>query len=235
MTLPGTIRERVFLVRERIERSAARAGRSASGIRLVAVGKMQPAERIGEAAEAGLTAFGENYVQEAEEKIRAYPGLEWHMIGKLQGNKAKKAASLFSWIQTIDSIRLLSEISRRCGVAGKVMPVLLEVNLGREPSKSGILPEDLPAMMEAAGALPGIRAAGLMAIPPYAEDPEESRPWFALLRERLASCRGSGPTGRAMEELSMGMSHDFEVAIEEGATMVRVGTAIFGSRPGRKP
>jgi len=234
VTFPGTVRERVFLVRERIEQAAARAGRSTEGIRLVAVGKMQPADRIGEAAEAGVTAFGENYVQEAEEKIRAYPGLEWHMTGKLQGNKVKKAVSLFSWIQTIDSNRLLSDVSRRCGEAGKVMPVLMEVNLGKEPGKSGILPNDLPGLVERAGALSGVRVTGLMAIPPLTERPEESRPWFARLRELLADCRAQGLAGRNMAELSMGMSHDFEVAIEEGATMVRVGTAIFGSRPGRK-
>jgi PLP dependent protein len=232
--LPGTVRERVFLVRERIGRAAARAGRSAEEIRLVAVGKRQPVERIAEAAGAGLTVFGENYVQEAEEKIRAWPGLEWHMIGMLQGNKVKKAVSLFSWIQTIDSTRLLSDVSRRCGEAGKVMPVLFEVNLGREPGKSGILPDDLPALVEEAGALPGVRVAGLMAIPPPAETPEGSRPWFVLLRELLSACRASGPAARTMNELSMGMSHDFEAAIEEGATMVRIGTAIFGSRPGRK-
>lgn len=234
MILPGTVRERVFLVRERVERAASRAGRRAEQVRLIAVGKMQAVDRIGEAAEAGVTAFGENYVQESEEKIRAYPGLEWHMIGKLQGNKVKKAVSLFSWIQTIDSTRLLSEVSRRCGEAGRGMPVLLEVNLGGEPGKSGILPNDLPGLVEGAGALPGVRVAGLMAIPPLAERPEESRPWFARLRELLEACRGRGPAGRNMTELSMGMSHDFEVAIEEGATMVRVGTAIFGSRPGRK-
>ena len=233
MSLPDTVRERVFRVRERMERAASRAGRPASGVRLVAVGKRQPADRIREAAEAGVSDFGENYVQEAEEKIRACPGLEWHMIGKLQGNKVKKAVSLFSWIQTIDSARLLSEVSRRCGEAGKVMPVLVEVNLGEEPSKSGILPDELPGLVEGAGALPGVRVAGLMAIPPIAESPEESRPWFARLRELLAAARESGPAGREMTELSMGMSHDFEVAIEEGATMVRVGTAIFGERPGR--
>lgn len=234
MTLPDAVRERVFLVRERVERAAARAGRRAEPIRLIAVGKMQAADRIGEAAEAGVTAFGENYVQEAEEKIRAWPGLEWHMIGKLQRNKAKKAVSLFSWIQTIDSARLLAEVSRRCGEAGKEVPVLFEVNLGEEPGKSGILPNDLPGLVEGAGAFPGVRVAGLMAIPPMTGGPEESRPWFARLRELLEACRESGPAGRSMTELSMGMSHDFEVAVEEGATMVRVGTAIFGSRPGRK-
>jgi len=233
VSLPVTVRDRVSLVLERIERAAGRAGRSPAEIRLVAVGKMQPPDRVGEAAEAGLTVFGENYVQEAEEKIRAFPGLEWHMIGKLQRNKAKRAVSLFSWIQTVDSSRLLTELSRRCAEEGKEMPVLLEVNLGREPGKSGVLPEHLPELLEESAAHPGIRVRGLMAIPPVAGNPEEGRRWFAMLRELLAACRGRMSAGEAMRELSMGMSDDFEVAIEEGATMVRIGTAIFGGRPGR--
>lgn len=234
MNLPGTVRERAFLVRERIERAAARAGRPASEIRLVAVGKMQPVARIREAAEAGLTVFGENYVQEAEEKIRACPGLEWHMIGKLQRNKGKKAVSLFSWIQTVDSLALLSEISRRAVEAGKVVPVLLEVNVAAEESKAGMAPKELPALIGAAPGFPGVSVRGLMAIPPWTEDPEESRPYFSRIRGLFEECAARGGTGPVWTELSMGMSHDFEAAIEEGATMVRVGTAIFGSRPGRK-
>jgi len=230
---PVTVRDRVSLVLERIERAAARAGRSSAEIRLIAVGKMQPPERVGEAVEAGLTVFGENYVQEAEEKIRAFPGLEWHMIGKLQRNKAKRAVSLFSWIQTVDSSRLLAELSRRCAEEGKEMPVLLEVNLGREPGKSGVHPENLPELLEESAAHPGIGVRGLMAIPPVGGKPEECRRWFAMLRELLAASRGRIPAGEAMNELSMGMSDDFEVAIEEGATMVRIGTAIFGGRLGR--
>lgn len=233
MTLPGTVRERVFLVRERMEKAAVRAGRSAGGVRLVAVGKRQPADRIREAAEAGLTVFGENYVQEAEEKIRACPGLEWHMIGKLQRNKAKKAVSLFSWIQTVDSHALLSEISRRAVEAGRVVPVLLEVNVGAEESKAGIPPGELPALLEAAPGFPGVSVRGLMAIPPWTEDPEESRPHFRRMRGLFEEYAARGGTGPAWTELSMGMSHDFEAAIEEGATMIRVGTAIFGERPGR--
>ena len=234
MTRPENVQDRVLRVRERIERAAGRAGRSAREIRLVAVGKTQPPDRIGEAASAGVTSFGENYVQEAEGKIRAYPGLEWHMVGKLQGNKVKKAVSLFSWVQTVDSSRLLSEISRRCVEAGTGMPVLLEVNLAEESSKAGITPGALPELVEAAEALAGVRLAGLMAIPPFFESPEESRPWFARLRKLQEDCAGRSAAGKGMRELSMGMSHDFEVAVEEGATMVRIGTAIFGSRPGRR-
>jgi PLP dependent protein len=229
-----SVAERVAAVRERIARACARAGRSPGDVRLVAVGKTQPAALIGEAMAAGVTAFGENYVREAEEKIRAYPGAEWHLIGKLQGNKAKKAVSMFSWIQSGDSLRILSEISRRSVEAGKVMPVLVEVNLAGEEAKAGVSPEALPHMLEAALEMPGVRLSGLMAIPPLSPSPEGSRPYFARLRDLLGVCAGRGGEARGMKELSMGMSHDFDVAIEEGATMVRIGTAIFGSRARRR-
>lgn len=231
---PESVGERVASVRERIARACVRAGRRPADVRLVAVGKTQPAALIGEAVAAGVTAFGENYVREAEEKIRAYPDAEWHLIGKLQANKAKKAVSLFSWIQTADSLRILSEISRRSVEAGKVMPVLVEVNLAGEEAKAGVSPEALPELVDAALAMPGVRFSGLMAIPPPAPSPEESRPHFARLRELLGTCAGRGGQARGVRELSMGMSHDFEVAIEEGATMVRIGTAIFGSRARRR-
>jgi len=233
MTSGESIRERAAHVLERIAQAAARCGRKGEDVRLVAVGKTQPVEFIGEALEAGLTVFGENYVQEAEGKIRAYPGAEWHFIGKLQRNKVKKAVSLFSWIQTVDSLGLLEEISRRAEEAGKVLPVLAEVNLAGETSKAGVDPEALTELIRAAPGLPGIRLRGLMAIPPWTEDPEESRPYFIRLREMLSECVSRGGAGPEMTELSMGMSNDFEAAIEEGATMVRVGTAIFGSRARR--
>ena len=225
-----SIRERAAHVLSRVAQAAARSGRKGEEIRLVAVGKTKPVELIGEAIEAGLAVFGENYVQDAEEKIRAFPQAEWHFIGKLQRNKVKKAVSLFSWIQTVDSRSLLEEISRRAGEAGKVLPVLAEVNLAGEASKAGLDPEALAELIEAAPGLPGISLKGLMAIPPWTEDPEETRPYFVRLRELLAECVSRGGAGPAMTELSMGMSNDFEAAIEEGATIVRVGTAIFGSR-----
>jgi len=228
-----SIRERAAHVLGRVAHAAARSGRKGEEIRLVAVGKTKPVELIGEAIEAGLAVFGENYVQEAEEKIRIFPQAEWHFIGKLQRNKVKKAVSLFSWIQTVDSLSLLGEISRRAGEAGKVLPVLAEVNLAGEASKAGMEPEALPGLIEAAPGLPGIRLRGLMAIPPWTEDPEETRPYFVRLRELLSECVSRGGAGPEMTELSMGMSNDFEAAIEEGATMVRVGTAIFGSRARR--
>jgi len=225
-----SIRERAAHVLGRVAQAAARSGRKGEEIRLIAVGKTKPVELIREAIEAGLAVFGENYVQEAEEKIRAFPQAEWHFIGKLQRNKVKKAVSLFSWIQTVDSLSLLEEISRRAGEAGKVLPVLAEVNLAGEESKAGLDPGALAELIEAAPGLPGISLRGLMAIPPWTEDPEESRPYFVRLRGLLAECVSRGGAGPAMTELSMGMSNDFEAAIEEGATMVRVGTAIFGSR-----
>ena len=233
MTGGESIRDNAAQVRERIARAAERSGRRGEDIRLIAVGKLQPVEFIGEAVEAGLTVFGENYVQEAEGKIRAFPRAEWHMIGKLQRNKVKKAVSLFSWIQTVDSLGLLAEISRRAGEAGKVLPVLVEVNLAGEGSKAGVAPEEVTGLLEASPGLPGVSLKGLMAIPPWTEDPEESRPYFVRLREILKECVSRGGAGSEMTELSMGMSNDFEAAIEEGATMVRVGTAIFGSRARR--
>ncbi|MGA7104388.1 MAG: YggS family pyridoxal phosphate-dependent enzyme [Candidatus Deferrimicrobiaceae bacterium] len=233
MTSGESIGERAAHVLERIAQAAERTGRKAQAIRLIAVGKKQPVEFIGEALEAGLAVFGENYVQEAEGKIRTFPQAEWHLIGKLQRNKVKKAVSLFSWIQTVDSLGLLGEISRRAEEAGKVLPVLAEVNLAGEKSKAGVDPEELTELIQAAPGLPGIRLRGLMAIPPWTEDPEESRPYFIRLREMLSECVSRGGAGSQMSELSMGMSNDFEAAIEEGATMVRVGTAIFGSRARR--
>ncbi|MBF8258718.1 MAG: YggS family pyridoxal phosphate-dependent enzyme [Actinobacteria bacterium] len=225
---------RVQDVLDRIARAAARSGRPAESVRLVAVSKTQPQERVAEAYSAGLRVFGENYVQEAEGKILAFPDAEWHFIGKLQGNKVKKAVSLFGWIQTIDSHKLLADVSRRCMEEGMSLPVLVEVNLGGEGSKAGVSPDQLPYIIESAAGLPGIRVCGLMAIPPVAEDPEWSRPCFARLRELMERHASSGGAAGNMTELSMGMSNDFEVAIEEGATMVRVGTAIFGSRARRE-
>ncbi len=229
----ASVSERVASVLERIAQAERRSGRPAGSVTLVAVSKTQPLDRILEAHAAGLSVFGENYVQEASGKIPALPGAEWHLIGKLQGNKVRKAVSLFSWIQTADSARRLAEISRCAVEAGKTMPVLLEVNLGFEESKAGLSPGELRAAVEASRGLEGVRLRGLMAIPPYAEDPEQSRPYFARLRALRDGLLKELPWAD-LQVLSMGMSNDFEAAIEEGATMVRVGTAIFGSRPWRR-
>jgi pyridoxal phosphate enzyme (YggS family) len=227
-----SIAERAQRVLERIARAERRAGLAARSVTLVAVSKTQPLSRVLEAHAAGLSVFGENYVQEASEKVPALPDSEWHLIGKLQGNKVRKAVSLFSWIQTADSSRRLAEISRCAAEAGKKVPVLLEVNVGAEEGKAGLLPRNVRAAVESTLDLPGTRLRGLMAIPPYAEDPERSRPYFAQLRALRDELSRALPWAD-LRELSMGMSNDFEVAIEEGATMVRVGTAIFGSRPWR--
>ena len=230
MTTGGpSIAGNVARVLERIAAAERRAGRSPGSVKLIAASKMQPLPKILEAHAAGLSVFGENYVQEAEEKIPGLPGAEWHMIGRLQGNKVRRAVSLFSWIQTADSGKRLEEISRCAAEAGKIVPVLLEVNLEGEQSKAGIAPAELRRLAETALGLPGIRVSGLMAIPPYGIDPEESRPYFVRLRHLRDALARELPRAD-LKELSMGMSGDFEAAIEEGATMVRVGTAIFGLR-----
>lgn len=226
------ISENAARVLERIQRAERRSGRAPGSVRLVTVSKTQPLDRILEAHAAGLAVFGENYVQEASEKIPALPAAEWHLIGKLQGNKVRKAVSLFSWIQTADSAKRLAEISRCAAGAEKTVPVLLEVNVGAEEAKAGVPPREIRAVVEASRDLPGLRIRGLMAIPPYAEDPEATRPYFAGLRKLRETLSRELPW-TDLPELSMGMSSDFEAAIEEGATMVRVGTAIFGSRPWR--
>lgn len=227
-----TVADNVGRILDRIAAAERRAGRTPGSVKLVAASKTQPLSLILEAHAAGLTVFGENYVQEAQEKIAGLPDAEWHMIGKLQGNKVRKAVSLFSWIQTADSEKRISEISACAVEAGKVVPVLLEVNLGEEESKAGIAPASLRGVAEAALDLPGLKVSGLMAIPPYGLDPEESRPYFARMRELRDALAREFPASE-LRELSMGMSGDFEAAIEEGATMVRVGTAIFGVRYGR--
>ncbi len=228
----ATVAENVGRILERIARAERRAGRAPGSVKLVAASKTQPLSLILEAHAAGLSVFGENYVQEAAEKVPGLPGAEWHMIGKLQSNKVRKAVSLFSWIQTADSGKRLEEISRCAVEEGKVVPVLMEVNLEEEESKAGIPPAELRRVFEAGAGLPGVRISGLMAIPPYGMDPEESRPYFVRLRELRDALSREFPSAE-MRELSMGMSGDFEAAIEEGATMVRVGTAIFGTRHGR--
>ncbi len=226
------IAERAGRILDRIAEAERKSRRPRGAVRLIAVTKTQPLPRVLEAHAAGLTVFGENYVQEAAEKIPDVPGAEWHLIGKLQGNKVRKAVSLFSWLQTVDSGKRLLEISRAAVSAGRTVPVLIEVNIGGEESKSGAGPEGLPGILAASAGLPGVRVEGLMAVPPFSPDPEASRPYMARLRELRDRLAGELPPG-SLRELSMGMSNDFETAIEEGATMVRIGTAIFGSRTGR--
>ena len=224
--------ERVAWVRDRIADAERRSGRPAGSVKLVAVSKTQPLARIIEAHAAGLSVFGENYIREAEEKIQGLPGAEWHLIGHLQGNKVRRAVASFSWIQTADSAARLREISRCTAESGKTARVLIEVNLGGEAGKAGADPGDLRAIIDASSELTGVMVEGFMAIPPFSTDPDGSRPNFARLRE-LRDALVRETHGAALGELSMGMSNDFEQAIGEGATMVRIGTAIFGSRQGR--
>jgi pyridoxal phosphate enzyme (YggS family) len=219
-----TLRRNLAAVRERIERAAGRAGRRPEDILLIGVSKTVPAERVRLGVEAGLTALGENRVQEARDKIKILGRpVPWHLIGHLQTNKVRDALELFDLIHSLDRLELARELERRAG--DRLVNVLLEVNVAEEPSKSGFAPEAVGPALEAIGAMTHLRVRGLMAIPPIVERAEDSRPWFQTLR-RLAERHG-------LRELSMGMSADFEVAIEEGATMVRVGTAVFGARPVR--
>jgi len=215
------MKQRLEKVEERIATAAERAGRKRSEITLVAVTKKFPAEVMREAYGLGLRVFGENYVQEFESKYPALADLkdaEFHLIGHLQSNKSNKAAELFQVIQTVDSAKL----ARRLNETGRQLEVMLEVKLSPEQAKSGAAPEELPGLIQAVGACSNLRLLGLMTMPPWSEDPELSRPYFRRLRE-LAERHG-------LPELSMGMSNDFEAAIEEGATCVRVGTALFGKR-----
>jgi PLP dependent protein len=223
------IPERLAAVRVSIEEATRRSGRSPGSVRLVAVSKTKPLEAMRKAYEAGQRDFGENYVQEMADKASALADLEGvrlHFIGALQRNKAKLCASVAKLVHTVDREELAAEIDRRAGALGRTLDVLIEVNVGDEASKAGCKPDALPALLDAARRAPHLRVAGLMAIPPYLEDPEAVRPFFA----RLRALRDAHGGAAGLPELSMGMSHDFHVAIEEGATLVRVGTAIFGAR-----
>jgi PLP dependent protein len=223
------IRANLERVRERVARAAERAGRRASDVLLVGVSKTVDAARIRQAIEAGVPALGENRVQEAKEKVtelgRPVP---WHLIGHLQTNKARDAVELFDVIHSLDRLDLAKELDKRARSRGRTVDALIEVNVAGEASKGGVAPDGLDALLDAVAALPAIKVRGLMAIPPEAKEPDDSRVWFKALRKQAE--RFSFPA------LSMGMSGDFEVAIEEGATIVRVGTAIFGPRaPRREP
>ena len=215
------LRERLQALEERIGRAVERAGRRREEITLVAITKVFPAAAIREAYDLGLRHFGENYVQEFEAKAPEVTDLDdacFHFVGRLQSNKARRATELFSVVQTVDS----EKIARRISDIGKAIEVMLEIKLSSEQAKSGADPESLPALVEAVRALPNLKLAGLMTMPPWSDDAERSRPYFQRLR-RLAEENG-------VQGLSMGMSQDFEVAIEEGATHLRIGTALFGPR-----
>ncbi len=228
------IAERVARVRARIAAACARAGRDPDAVRLVAVSKTHPPESVAAAAAAGLTIFGENKVQEAAAKIPLCPGhLEWHLVGHLQSNKVRHAVRLFQTIHSVDSADLLERLDRIAEEEGRRLRALFEVNVSGESSKFGLKPEQLTAVLSAAGACRRIEPVGLMTIPPASEDPERARGFFRALRELRDRARAE--SGFELPELSMGMSQDFEIAIEEGATYVRVGTDIFGPRPRPAP
>jgi pyridoxal phosphate enzyme (YggS family) len=216
-------------VQDRIGQAALRAGRRPEAVRLIAATKSVPPERIRVAVEAGTHHLGENRLQEAlpkMEALRGYQGIAWHFIGRLQRRKVKEVVGRFQMIHSVDSLDLAGEIDRRAAQAGIRQAVLLEVNVGGEASKAGFAPSALRESLEALEGLPNLEIQGLMTVPPLSTDPESARPYFRELREL------AGALGRpGLRELSMGMSQDFEIAVEEGATMVRVGTAIFGARP----
>lgn len=218
------IRDNLERVREAIAGASRRAGRSPAEVELIAVSKTVDVERIRQAVVAGVPALGENRVQEAREKVDLLgKPVPWHLIGSLQTNKARDAVQLFEWIHSVDRSDLARELDRRARVAGRPVNVLIQVNVGEEPQKGGVLPGQLTRLLDEVAGHSHLRLGGLMAIPPVADDPERTRPYFRRLRE-LRDAAG-------LRHLSMGMSADYEVAIEEGATMVRVGTAVFGARP----
>ncbi len=219
-------------IQQRICAACERAGRDPRSVTLIAVSKTHPPETIRAAADCGQILFGENKVQEAKAKIPQCPGrLRWHFIGHLQSNKCRDAVELFEMIQSVDSLALAQEINRRAEAAARTLPVLLEVNVAGEASKFGYEPEKLLAELKELNALPRLEIQGMMTVPPWAAEPEKVRPHFRRLRELKAECEQifSAP----LAHLSMGMSGDYETAIEEGATMVRIGTALFGPRAKR--
>jgi pyridoxal phosphate enzyme (YggS family) len=229
---PAALRARLANVRERIARAAGRAGRDPQSIRLVAVSKGFPADAVRAAADEGVRHLGENKVQEALEKVDQTSdlALSWHLIGHLQSNKARRAALAFHVVQTVDRAELLSRLDGPAAEAGRSIELLIQVDMAGEPGKHGAPPDDIAGILADARHLRASRVTGLMLLPPAADDPEETRPHFTALRTLRDELVAGGNGQIELPELSMGMSHDFEVAIEEGATIVRVGTAIFGER-----
>ena len=231
------LRENLEQVRKRIARAALKSGRNADDITLVAVSKTHPADVLSEAIKAGANVFGENKVQEAEEKITELgvetgnENLKWHLIGNLQSNKARKAVKIFDVVHTLDSPELAARLERICIEEDKKsLQVLIQIDLANELTKKGVSEKDLPNLVDFLKACERLKFIGLMIIPPFFEDFERARPFFKRLREIRDELLGQNAFANKRGELSMGMSHDFEIAIEEGATLVRVGTAIFGER-----
>ena len=232
MSLETDIQSRLQDTRARIDRAASRAGRQSGEVRLVAVSKTFGLDHIRAAAAAGQQDFGENRVQEALQKIGGSTDLliRWHLIGTLQSNKARKAVEAFDWIHSVDSLELLQRLDSMAALAGTRPKLLVQVDLAGEATKHGTPPSVVPALFAAAQTCRAAQVVGLMLLPPWSEDPDGSRPYFSQLRELRDRLRAAGIPGEMLQELSMGMSHDFEAAVLEGATMVRIGTAIFGRR-----
>ena len=233
MSLETSIRANLDSVRDRIRRAAGRAGRDPSSVRLVAISKTFGADHVRAAAAAGQGEFGENRVQEALQKIAqtADFGIRWHLVGHLQSNKARRAAPAFAAIHSVDGLELLERLDRAAADAGATPDVLVQVDLARETTKFGAPPDEARRLVDAAATCRTVRLVGLMLLPPFFDDVEAVRPYFARLRDLRDQLVASGTPPALLGELSMGMSHDFEIAVEEGATIVRVGTAIFGGRP----
>ncbi len=226
------LKNRLAHVRERIKKAAEACQRPPDAVRLVAVSKTKPADLVREAVEAGATDLGENYIQEARDKINALAAcpVSWHFIGHLQSNKAKYAVRLFDLIHSVDSFKLAQELDKYARKNGKVQSILIQVNVAQEDSKSGVYEENALKLVRDVGRLENISVKGLMTMPPFFNAPEKVRPYFASLRKLRDQIGAAHLPNIAMEELSMGMTGDFEAAIQEGATLVRVGTAIFGDR-----
>jgi len=228
--MENQISSNIDSIKQRIAGAAKRAGHDPLAVKLMAVTKTVETERIGRAIEAGLTLLGENYVQEAKDKIAIIGNAaQWHMIGHLQTNKAKYAVKLFDCVHSVDRLELAQELDKRAGQINRKLNVLIEVNSG-EQSKSGIEKERALELVQKVALLPNLVVRGLMTMAPYSDNPENSRPYFSSLRDLRDDINRAGIAGISMEELSMGMTDDFEVAIEEGATIIRVGHAIFGKR-----
>ncbi len=226
-----SIAENLKRIQERVAAAAKRAGRDPSAVKLISVTKTIDAERIREAVSAGAAVLGENRVQEAKEKIEKLGSIaSWHLIGHLQSNKAKYAVKLFDLIHSVDNIGLAREIDKQAAKINKVQDILIEVSIAGEAAKAGVAVSETTALVRAASQLKNISIKGLMTVPPLLDNPEAVRPYFKKLREIAANIAQENIPGGSMQELSMGMSGDFEVGIEEGATMVRVGSAIFGAR-----
>lgn len=226
-----TIKDNLEKIHGRIAAACVRAGRDPREVRLVAVSKIKPAALIEEAAAAGQRVFGESYVQELAAKVEQIDGpVEWHFIGALQSNKVKYLRGKVALIHSVDRLSLAREIARQWGKLGRIADILIQVNLAGEESKSGTSEQEALTLVRQVAELPQVRIGGLMTLPPYFDDPEQVRPYFRRLRQLAEEISTLHLPGVEMRELSMGMSHDFEVAVEEGATLVRVGTAIFGER-----